>query len=90
MNKRIIIKFIISMLLLSIAFVFYYSLAKNSPWRDTGEDYNDIEEINKSVSAKENYVEIISKLPFVSFVIVALLVLNSARKELKNNKSKNI
>lgn len=90
MSKRIVIKFIISFLLLIIAFVFYHSLAQNSPWRDTAEDYNDIEEISRPVSEKENYVNIISKLPFVSSIIVAILVFNSARKELKKNKSKNI
>lgn len=74
MNNRVV-KYIMLGGLILLTYYSYIGIQDFSAWRDTGDDYFDIENENRSISAKEVFSYIFASIPFICLLSVTIFFL---------------
>jgi hypothetical protein len=88
MNGRVILRILLAVVLFLLTLSAYNAIDDLEVWRDSEEDYFDLEETSSEESGKQLFVRIISWLPFIGLLFLTIMALNSARIELNRNKVK--
>jgi hypothetical protein len=70
--KHKIVKYIILGVLILLTYYSFVGINYFSTWRDTGNDYFDIENEAHALSGKESFSKIVSIFPFFCFLSITI------------------
>jgi TRAP-type C4-dicarboxylate transport system permease small subunit len=80
MKKHVIVKICIILILLLLAIRAYNLIDNWAVWQDVPEDLIEIEDVNR-INKKEIYAYVLASIPFVTLLVLIILILNSLRRD---------